>query len=161
MYNTDFKVKYHDIKEELLKNKTPQELESNPDKECEYSNQDILDICNKLYRDELVSVFYADDIIDNKIDNGIKCILEQMMLNNDFKLLVDDLKYYFLNDNYEESIKTYFTQNSNFMIILTLFNPEFFYIFHKCICQLLTLGTIDTNLLNEIKKNAIDLFNTK
>ena len=134
MYNTDFKVKYHDIKEELLKNKTPQELESNPDTECEYSNQDILDICNKLYRDELVSVFYADDILDNKIDYGIKCILEKMILNNDFKLLVDDLKYYFFNDNYEEATKTYSTQNSNFMIILTLFNQELFYIFHNCIC---------------------------
>ncbi len=159
MYNTDFKVKYNDIKEDLLKNKTPQE--SNPGPDCEYSNQDVLDICNKLYRDELVSVFYADDIIDNKIDDGIKCILEKMMLNNDFKLLVDDLKYYFLNDNYEEAIKIYFTQNSNFMIILTLFNPELFYIFHKCICQQLTLGTIDTNLLDEIKKNAIHLFETK
>jgi hypothetical protein len=161
MYNTDFKVKYHDIKEELLKNKTSQQLESNSDPECEYSNQDVLDICNKLYRDELVSVFYADDIIDNKIDNGIKCILEKMILNNDFKLLVDELKHYFFNDSYEETIKTYFTQNSNFMIILTLFNPECFYILHKCICQQLTLGTIDTNLLDEIKKNAIDLFKTK
>ena len=27
------------------------------DKECSYSYQDILDVCNKLYRDELLSVF--------------------------------------------------------------------------------------------------------
>ena len=55
MYNTKFKVKYFEIEEELLhrlKNKIPKEHEDNEDDEYEYSNQDILDICNKLYRDE-------------------------------------------------------------------------------------------------------------
>ncbi len=166
-YNTDFKVKYHDIKEELtwkLKNKTPEELELNPDPEYEYSNQDILDICDKLYRDELVSVFYADDILDDKIDIGMKYVLEKMMLNNDLKLIFDELKKFIMMSDVEdlsEQEQQYFTQNFNLMIILTFFKKDIFYLFHKCICQQLTLGTVDANLLDELKKNTIDSIKTK
>ena len=76
-YNTQFKVKYNDIEQELihkLKNKTPEEYEENSDEEHEYSTQDVLDICNKLYRDELLSVFEAEDVFYafvNKIIVGV------------------------------------------------------------------------------------------
>jgi hypothetical protein len=167
MYNTDFKVKYHDIKEELtfrFKNKTPEELELNPDPEYEYSNQDILDICDKLYRDELSSVFYADDILDDKLDIGIKYVTEKMLINKDFKLIVEELKELLLMDKYStltEEENESFTQNSDLMIMLTLFTEHRFHIFHKCICQQLTLGTIDTNLLDELKKNTVDIVKSK
>lgn len=167
MYNTDFKVKYHDIKEELIfrfKNKTPEELELNPDPEYEYSNQDILDICDKLYRDELSSVFYADDILDDKLDIGIKYVTEKMLINKDFKLIVEELKELLLMDKYStltEEENESFTQNSDLMIMLTLFTEHRFHIFHKCICQQLTLGTIDTNLLDELKKNTVDIVKSK
>lgn len=157
IYNTDFQVKYHDIKEELIKNK---QSEENLDPECEYSNTDILLICDKLYRDELVSVFYADDIIDDKIDIGMRYISEKMMENNDFKCLANEIKQsYFMDaDALSEAEQLYFTQNSNLMLILTLFKEEFFYILHKCICQQLTLGTIDNELLDELKKHTVDAF---
>ena len=157
MYNTDFKVKYHDIKEELtwkLKNKTPEELETNPDPEYEYSNTDVLDICDKLYRDEIVSVFYANDILDDKIDIGSRYILEQMILNSDFKQIIDGFKggLFMDSDDLPEQEKTYFTQNCDFIVMLTFFKKEFFYMFHKCICQQLTLGTIERELLDKFKK---------
>ncbi len=163
MYNTDFKVKYHDIKEELtfrFKNKTPEELELNPDPEYEYSNQDILDICDKLYRDELSSVFYADDILDDKLDIGIKYVTEKMLINKDFKLIVEELKELLFMDKYStltEEENESFKQKSDLMIMLTFFTEHRFHIFHKCICQQLTLGTIDTNLLDELKKNTVDI----
>ena len=163
MYNTDFKVKYHDIKEELtwkLKNKTPEELELNPDPEYEYNNQDILDICNKLYRDELSSVFYAEDTFDDKIDIGINFVLVQLKVNPDFNLILDELKTVLLNNStgiFSEEEKVYFATHSDLMIMLTLFAEVTFYIFHKCICQQLTLGTIDADLLDELKKNTIDV----
>ena len=157
MYNTDFKVKYNDIQEELtwkLKNKTKEEVELNSDPEYEYSSDDVLNICDKLYRDEFVSVFYAKDILDDKIDIGSRYILEQMMLNSDFKLIVDEFKRGFFMDSADlpEQEKTYFTENVDFIIILTFFKKEFFYMFHKCICQQLTLGTIERELLDEFKK---------
>ena len=154
MYNTDFKVKYNDIKEELLKNKTPEELADNTDPEYEYSNDDIFNICDKLYRDEFVSVFYANDILDDKIDIGSRYVLEQMMFNNDFKCIMDEFKLQFFMDSSDlpEQEKKYFTENIDFIVILTFFKKEFFYMFHKCICQQLTLGTIEQDFLDKFKK---------
>ena len=75
MYKTDFKVKYHDIEQELIeKNKST----------CEYDNQDILDICEKLYRDEFISVFDAENIYDDKIDIGMKYVYNKLILNKEF-----------------------------------------------------------------------------
>jgi hypothetical protein len=163
MYNTDFKVKYHDIKEELtwkLKNKTTEELEANPDPEYEYNNQDILDICTKLYRDELSSVFYAENVFDDKVDIGINFVLVQLKLNPDINLIIDELKTILLNNStnvFSEQEKEYFAVHSDQLIMLTLFGADTFYMFHNCICQQLTLGTIDANLLDELKKNTIDV----
>ena len=74
-YNIDFKVKYHEIEQELLeKNKST----------SEYNNQDILDICEKLYRDELISVFNAENLYDDKIDFGMKDVYNKLILNKEF-----------------------------------------------------------------------------
>ena len=43
----------------------------------EYNKEDILLICDKLYRDELISVFNASNLLDDKIDNGMKYVLEK------------------------------------------------------------------------------------
>ncbi len=56
-----------------------------------------------------------------------------------------------------EEEKEYFAKHSDLMIMLTLFAEVTFYIFHKCICQQLTLGTIDSDLLDELKKNTVDV----
>ena len=101
MYNIDFKVKYQDIQEELvlkLKKKPEKEYDpkvnENPDDEYEYeySNQDVLDVCDKLYRDELCSVFYAENILDDKIDQGMTYVLEKMLVNSDFKNIIDKMR---------------------------------------------------------------------
>ena len=157
MYNTDFKVKYNVIQEELtwkLKNKTAELLADNTDPEYEYSNEDIFNVCDKLYRDEFVSVFYANDILDDKIDIGSRYVLEQMMFNNDFKCIMDEFKLQFFMDSSDlpEQEKKYFTENIDFIVILTFFKKEFFYMFHKCICQQLTLGTIEQDFLDKFKK---------
>jgi hypothetical protein len=137
-------VKYNDIQEELLKNNND---------ESEYSNEDILDICNKLYRDELVSVFYADDLLDDKIDSGMKYILEKMLENNDFKLLTNEAIVKFKNSCIEEEEEGEERENNFKMIlILTMFSQECFYLFHRCICQQLTLGIIEIDLLVQLKQ---------
>ena len=103
MYNTNFDVKYHDIEEELtfkLKNKKQEELTDNTVSEYEYSNQDILDICDKLYRDELTNVFYADNIGDDKIDIGIKYISQKMLDNNEIKIIFNTIKDQFFQKDY-------------------------------------------------------------
>ena len=171
MYNTKFIVKYHDIQEELvlkLKNKTEEEYLENSDDEYEYSNKDIIDICDKLYRDELCSVFYAENIIDDKIDKGIQETLQIMLLNNDFKIIIEDIKkviYSIETPNRKGDIKDdleeKFQENVTFFAFMILFSQNVFYITHKCICQQLDTGIIDNNLLKELKKHSIDTLHNK
>ena len=94
----------------------------------------------------------------------MKYVLEKMMLNDDFKSIVNETKKEFFIADYEdygEGGKKYFTENSDFMVILSFFQKEFFYVFHKCICQQLTLGTINNQVLDELKKITIDSFKCK
>ena len=169
MYDTNFIVKYHDIQEELdLILKKDNEVDH-----YQYSSQDILDICNKLYRDELCSVFYAEDIMDDKIDKGMKTVFDIMLVNPDFKAIIDKMKELLLlreSKNLElelelesesdtvnlESVNldTINLDTINLEILLTLFSENIFYITHKCICQQITTGHIDTDLLEILNQNT-------
>jgi hypothetical protein len=168
MYDTKFVVKYHDIQEELdLILKKDNEVDH-----YQYSSQDILDICNKLYRDELCSVFYAEDIMDDKIDKGMKSVFDIMLVNPDFKSIIDKKKELLLlkeSKNLELELDTVNLESGldtvnletvnlesvnldtiNLEILLTLFSENIFYITHKCICQQITTGHIDTDLLENL-----------
>ena len=160
MYNTKFKVKYNDIEKELL---SQEDLV----KQYNYTSQDIMDICNKLYRDEFLSVFGLEYFENDKINEMITIVYDKMMTNMEFKQIIDDIldilqfccKEPFLNINMplkkekeeEEEIKKQ-------IIVTTLFSQHLFYITHKCICQQLELGTIDNELLVELKTHSIDIF---
>ena len=170
MYDTKFIVRYHDIKEELdliLKKEEEKERGVKPVDHYQYSSQDILDICNKLYRDELCSVFYAEDIIDDKIDKGMKYVFDLMLVNPDFKAIIDKKKVLLLlkeSKNLELELDTVDLESGldavnletvnldviNLEILLTLFSENIFYITHKCICQQITTGHIDTDLLENL-----------
>ena len=176
MYDTKFIVRYHDIQEELvlILKKEEEEERGVPVEYDQYSSQDILDICNKLYRDELCSVFYAEDIMDDKIDKGMRTVFDIMLVNPDFKAIIDKMKELLLlreSKNLElelelesesdtvnlESVNYLDTINLdtiNLEILLTLFSENIFYITHKCICQQITTGHIDTDLLEILNQNT-------
>jgi hypothetical protein len=158
MYNTNFVVKYHDIQEELLeKNKTT----------LEYEDQDILDICDKLYRDELCSVFYAEDILDDKIDQGYKFVYDKMILNERFKSVISEINKILSDKNIsdgfskEENEQNEQNDNYDFFILLTLYSKELFYFTHKCICQQFTLATIDNDLLVQFLEQCRQILSDK
>ena len=153
-YNTDFKVKYHEIEQELLeKNKST----------SEYNNQDILDICEKLYRDEFISVFNAENLYDDKIDFGMKDVYNKLILNKEFNNFFEEMKnILFTNElintpELSEDQKINFANNSDFIILLSLFSQPNFYITHNCICQQFKTGTIDSDLLVNLKNNTINV----
>ena len=142
MYNTDFEVKYYTIKEELI-------FKLNENQEYEYTSEDVCAICNKLYRDEIMSVFYADNMLDDKIDNGMKYVLQKMLENNDFRLMFAEIKTRLnMGEEHEKYLDT--------VVLLSLFTEDVFYLFHKCICQQLTLGTIEFDLLVQLNKYFIE-----
>ena len=170
MYDTKFIVRYHDIQEELvliLKKEEEEKRGVKPVEDYQYSSQDILDICNKLYRDELCSVFYAEDIIDDKIDKGMKYVFDLMLVNPDFKAIIDKKKVLLLlkeSKNLEleldtvdlesgldaVNLETVNLETVNLEILLTLFSENIFYITHKCICQQITTGHIDIELIAKL-----------
>ena len=157
MYNTKFKVKYNDIEKELLSQENLVK-----DKEYNYPPQDIFDICNKLYRDELLSVFGLEYFDDDTFNATIAIVYDKMMLNVEFKQIIDDiLQFCFtdffvntnipLNEDKEDDIKKQ-------IILTTLFSQHLFYITHKCICEQIEFGTINKCLLIELKTHSIDVF---
>jgi len=161
MYNTQFKVKYKDIEDELLhklKVKTPQDYEENSDEEHEYSSQDVIDICNKLYRDELFSVFGAEDLAEDKIDEGMTYVYDIMMKNEKFKETINEManlsSEQFLKD---EEISSEKQESLRKLILISLFSQQLFHIMHKCVCQQIELGIIDNELLVELRKHSVDL----
>ena len=159
MYNTGFEVKYHDIMEELtykIKN-NPDNNPDNKEEDCEYeyTSQDILDICDKLYMDELCSVFYSEDILDDKIDRGVKYVFEKMLDNQEFKIFFNKMKDSYFNETFvdlelTEEEKQTLRNNSHTMVILNLFSKELFYITHKCICQQINTGVINGSLIDKL-----------
>ena len=150
MYNTKFKVKYNDIEKELL---SQEDLV----KQYNYSSQDIMDICNKLYRDEFLSVFGLEYFENDKINNMIANVYDKMMTNIEFKEIIDNISNFCFKDFFlkkeenEESIKKQ-------IILTSLFSQNLFFITHKCVCQQIELGTIDKDLLVELKTHSIDIF---
>jgi hypothetical protein len=158
MYNTVFKVKYNDIEKELLHKLNVKNPETNSDEEYDYSNQDVLDICNKLYRDELLSVFSAKDITDDTFDKGINYVYDIMFKNNSIKQIIDEMMNFTSNefdknktfsDEQHESLKK--------LMLISLFSQHIFYITHKCVCQQIEVGTIDDELLVELRNHSVDL----
>ena len=154
MYDTNFIVKYHDIQGELELIKH-NEIDNNS-----YSSQDILDICNKLYRDELCSVFYAEHIMDDKIDKGLKYIFELMLVNPDFKAVIDKIKalIHLKNKDYVkesmnlETAELETAELETLEIIFILFSENIFYLTHKCICQQITTEHIDNEIIKTLLK---------
>ena len=160
MYNTDFKVKYYDIETELT---TKYDNEPNG----EYTKQDIFDVCNKLYNDELSNVFYAENVYDEKIDKGMHTILEIIVKNVEFSSIINEAKSrLFLdlkpetNEEIEEiEEKEKLEKNSVHIVLIIMFSKHLFYLTHKCICQQLVSGTIEPELLVQMKNELIMFLN--
>jgi hypothetical protein len=155
MYNDDFEVKYFDIKNDLLNNLNTfrdEQLEQG-EIQHKYNNEDIELICNKLYQDEYVSVFYADTIFDDKIDINMRKLYNLLMLNPLFKQTI-------LNINIKLTNKYNINNEDNdydfdYIIFMSLFKIEYFYLTHKLICMFLKYNIIDNHLLVLLETNLI------
>jgi hypothetical protein len=188
MYNTNFLVKYHDIEEDLINNlnrltshkqetttdnnnivivdnefnSSKMETEENEEnEEFEYDIDDVYLICEKLYRDELLSVFGIETIVDKNLDIEIKRVTEIMINHYKFKQLLETLNNELINFyNFTETSTqvSYVRANSENIILTTLFSQPLFYITHKCICQLLTVNDIDDHLISTLKEKILEFF---
>jgi len=154
LYNTNFNVKYHQILCELTENynksiNTPNQ-EHNSDEY--YTHDDIEMVCNKLYRDEFCSVFYSDNPFDDKIDSGIHTLREKMNTHENFSNMMKEIK----NTLSENNQTTCQEEDNNYIIFLSLFSYNTFYLMHKIVCQFISNNSISNNLLDELKLLALN-----
>lgn len=155
MYNTNFNVKYHDIRFELLTNLNKREKQLKENKtvheiDYKYNEEDIDIICNKLYRDELLSVFYANDIMDDIIDINMRKLFNNFMLDNSFKQFIMDIVSELTNTSHYED-------DDKYIIFMSLFKEEIFYLSHKLNCEFINNKNINLDLLVIIKQKTLEL----
>lgn len=134
VYNTDFIVKYHNIKEELL--------EKNRLKTEEYTDDELNLVIDELYRHELLSVFYCEDICDEKIVDAMDCIWKDLQTYHPFQeifLLFKERKFP------EERIHDQ-------VVFTAFFCYDTFFLFHQCICEFLSKREISSDILERMKK---------
>ena len=159
MYNTQFDVKYNDIETELIE-------KLNNTETTEYNLEDVSDICSKLYRDELMTVFDVHYILDDRIDKGMKNVYEIMMANEKFLKIAYDVEETYLQEFIQSQNKgeadkpeaAEADQEKRFkqLLLMILFSQDIFYIMHKCICQQIELNIINDDLLVALKQKCIE-----
>lgn len=156
-------VKEEPIKEEVVKEEPIKEVkeEEDDDEDIEYTMEDVHLICEKLYRDELLSVFEVETINDGNMDAGIKKVIEKMIENPKTKKMLEDIKQDLVDFSSFTGTPTEMEnirRNADYIIFITLFSQHIFYITHICVCQLYTINDIDDELVNLLKERMINLF---
>jgi len=159
-YNTSFKVKYYECEQELIEKI---KINNNNTHDLGYNAEDVCLICDKLYQDEFCSVFYADDIFDDKIDSGLQKMLPIMKANRDFYNVLRSIKQSiclavdFIDGTEEDKFN--FDINSDYVIFSAMFSFPVFHVIHKCICQQLLNENIEANLLELLREQTIKYVN--
>ena len=160
-YDTTFDVKYNDIREELLEKVRRGGVE--------YSTEDVENICEELYRHELLSVFKATDINDDAINLAITDIFSRIITNILFKQTFEVIVTRFckLNIDYDElssrihgaSSETTPQRNLDLMVFSSLFTHKTFHITHKCIRHIML--NIEDNVTLTCYLNALNKLSTE
>jgi len=163
-YNIEFEVKYNTIREELLDKIN---LNTIANIKSEYNEEDIFSICTNLYQHELIQVFYASSLLDNKIDKGIQYIYDNLLSKYEpfIKILNSSKNYLFSCNNNDYSLtstqKENLEQNSLYFFILILFSENIFYLTHQCICQLIKYNKIELPLLINLDTKLNEMLENK
>jgi hypothetical protein len=160
-YNIDFKVKYNTIQDELL-----DKIQLNT--KSEYNEEDIFSICTNLYQHELIQVFYASSLLDDKIDKGIQKVYDNYLCNYKpfIEILDKSKKYLFISNNETNSFlsslhKENFEKNSSYFLVLMLFSENIFYLTHQCIYQIIKKNSIDLPILINLETKLNEMLENK
>jgi hypothetical protein len=161
-YNINFEVKYNTIQEDLL-----EKIELNT--KNEYNQDDIFSICTNLYQHELIQVFYASSLLDDKIDKGIQKVYNNCLSTyKPFIEILDNSKKYLFTSNSDNNNsyltplqKENFEKNSLYFLFLMLFSENIFYLTHQCICQIIKNNRIELPLLINLETKLNEMLQNK
>jgi hypothetical protein len=133
MYNLDFIVKYKQIEEDLIK-----KIDAG---ENEYSREDVYNICDELYRNELLAVFYGKNFEEKNINKSIDDLWNKLKDCPDFLTILHF---------YKKKTDTYTNYSNEDVYIFTeMFNYHLFYLIHPFIQKILRYMGINTNTNKE------------
>jgi hypothetical protein len=130
------------------------------DEDYNYTRKDIECICEKLYRDELISVFDAESLEDPKMDAGIKMVFQELLKHEQFSKFFVELSPYIVDNSKAKTEQEIFNykRNSDYLLFIVMFSQQLFYLTHQCICKMLTDGQVEEELMNELKSKLITVF---
>jgi hypothetical protein len=130
------------------------------DEDYNYTRKDIECICEKLYRDELISVFDAESLEDPKMDAGIKMVFQELLKHEQFGKFFVELSPYIVDNSKAKTEQEIFNykRNSDYLLFIVMFSQQLFYLTHQCICKMLTDGQVEEELMNELKSKLITVF---
>ena len=143
------------------KDKDDKDKDAEEDEEdYKYNRKDVTYICEKLYRDELLSAFGAESIDDPAMDTGIKTIFEALINNEEFKQFLSEMNALLLDPSTAktETELANLKRNTDYLIFITLFSQQSFYLTHKCLCQMLTLGHVEADMMEQLKQRSLKIF---
>ena len=130
------------------------------EEDYKYTRDDIAYICDKLYRDELLSVFDAESLEDPKMDAGIKMVFEHLIKHDEFIHFLNELSPKVMD---KSKVKTEqeqfnFKRNTDYLIFITMFSHQLFYLTHQCICKMLVNKHVGDELIGDLKGKLLQIF---
>ena len=145
---------------ELAKEQALEEEDDEAEEDYKYTREDISYICDKLYRDELLSVFDADSLEDPKMDAGIKMVFEHLIKHDEFIKFLEELSPKVMD---KSKVKTEqeqfnFKRNTDYLIFITMFSHQLFYLTHQCICKMLVNEHVGDELIGDLKGKLLQIF---
>ena len=125
-----------------------------------YTRQDIAYICDKLYRDELISSFDAESLDDPKMDAGIQMVFERLIKHDEFKQFLLELSPIAMDVSKAKTEQDFLNlkRNSDYLIFITMFSQQVFYLTHQCICKMIVDGHVGPELMCELKEKLMKIF---
>ena len=141
-------------------NDTNNNDDSDSDDDYNYTREDIMYICEKLYRDELISVFDAESLEDPKMDAGIKMVFQELLKHEQFGKFFVELSPYIVDNSKAKTEQEIFNykRNSDYLLFIVMFSQQLFYLSHQCICKMLTNGQVEQELMDTLKSKLITVF---
>jgi hypothetical protein len=127
-YDLDLEVKYKGIEEELL-----EKLQQNIDTDVGYLEEDIYQICEELYKHELLSVFKVNNISNKTVQSTLSQLFLQIQHYPNFIKVIEKYKQKMSRFDVEETF-------------ILMFNYSLFAHIHKCI---VCMYKNETTLLDE------------
>ena len=144
----------------LAANDLENDSDDDDSSDYKYTRQDIVYICDKLYRDELISVFDADSLEDPKMDAGIKMVFEHLIKHDEFVIFLLELSPQVMDKSKAKTEQELynFKRNTDYLIFITMFSQQLFYLTHQCICKMMIEKHVGSELIGELKGKLLKIF---